>query len=80
MSTQTLAQEASIIHNNKKSGNDSNVHLLIEEQNVVCSHSKKLFNNEKEWSTNTFYNLIQPMNLQSIMLSEKSNTPRPPIV
>lgn len=48
MSTQTLAQEASIIRNNKKSGNDSNVHLLIEEQNVVCSHSKKLFNNEKE--------------------------------
>ena len=63
---------SSVIHNSQKNGNNSNVHQLINKQNVAHPNNGILFGHKKEWSTNA----TAWMSLENIMLSERSQTKR----
>lgn len=43
-----------------KSGNDPNVHQLMNTWTVVYSYKGILLSNEKEWVTDTYYDIGEP--------------------
>ena len=60
-----------------KSRNNSNVHQLMNKQNVVYSHNGILLGHKKDWITDTCYNMDEP---QVIMLHEEDKYRRPHII
>ena len=67
---------SSVIHNSQKNGNNSNVHQLINKQNVAHPNNGILFGHKKEWSTNA----TTWINLENIMLCERSQSQKTTVV
>ena len=43
-----------------KSGNNPDIHSLMDKQNAVYSYNRMLFSHTKERSTDSYYNMDQP--------------------